>query len=534
MPSRLLVRSAAFLLFSHALILLILYAWPRLPDQLPASVPSLLNTSLAIAMTAVAGRGPAFLTRRPLTFDFHLGHNLRQSAHIHAHLVSSRSLSSSARASQAMAGSAVSHISLHIAASSSGKGRKFTAELSTFDYHASDTDGLGLQKGRSIEEKRRARPDSGQDSYFAARLGPDGTATAFAIADGVGGWVDHGIDPADFSHGLCSHMANTSLQARDGTLGPRELLARAYSAIISDPEVVGGGSTACVGVADQHGRMRVANLGDSGYVHLRLGTVHHYSDPQTHAFNTPYQLSLTPPDILRQTMIFGGVMLHDGPERADLSDHMLGHGDVLILATDGVWDNLDAQDVLKTVTRVMRQAGAWKIDRSEGYVVTDKIGDLVKQGRVQSQRLCGTLQAVLAAEIVGEAKAASLDANREGPFAKAVKKEFPYERWTGGKVDDIAVLVLVPIAGDEPLKNDISIRGTLKSVDQYLNIKLDDITVLDEIKYPHLSSVKNVFIRGSVVRYVHLDRERVDVGLLEDACRREAQAAKTGAGKKGE
>src|SRR5579859_7945860 len=45
------------------------------------------------------------------------------------------------------------------------------------------------------------------------------------------------------------------------------------------------------------------------------------------------------------------------------------------------------------------------------------------------------------------------------------------------------------------LKNDISIRGTLKSVDQYLNIKLDDIIVLDELKYPHLSSVKNIFIR---------------------------------------
>jgi hypothetical protein len=45
------------------------------------------------------------------------------------------------------------------------------------------------------------------------------------------------------------------------------------------------------------------------------------------------------------------------------------------------------------------------------------------------------------------------------------------------------------------LKNDISIRGTLKSVDQYLNIKLDDITVLEELKYPHLSSVKNIFIR---------------------------------------
>ncbi|PYH37139.1 p450-domain-containing protein [Aspergillus neoniger CBS 115656] len=51
------------------------------------------------------------------------------------------------------------------------------------------------------------------------------------------------------------------------------------------------------------------------------------------------------------------------------------------------------------------------------------------------------------------------------------------------------------------LKNDIRIRGTLKSVDQYLNIKLDDVDVLDLDKYPHLSSVKNMFIRGSVVRF---------------------------------
>jgi small nuclear ribonucleoprotein (snRNP)-like protein len=74
------------------------------------------------------------------------------------------------------------------------------------------------------------------------------------------------------------------------------------------------------------------------------------------------------------------------------------------------------------------------------------------------------------------------------------------------------------------LKNEVQIRGTLKSVDQYLNIKLDDISVVEEFKYPHLSSVKNVFIRGSVVRYVHLPANAVDVGLLEDATRREAAA----------
>ncbi|KAK6501751.1 U6 snRNA-associated Sm-like protein LSm2 [Arthrobotrys musiformis] len=74
------------------------------------------------------------------------------------------------------------------------------------------------------------------------------------------------------------------------------------------------------------------------------------------------------------------------------------------------------------------------------------------------------------------------------------------------------------------LKNDLSIRGTLKSVDQFLNIKLDEIQVVDEVKYPHLSAVKNVFIRGSVVRYVHLPAVAVDTALLEDATRREAAA----------
>jgi U6 snRNA-associated Sm-like protein LSm2 len=70
------------------------------------------------------------------------------------------------------------------------------------------------------------------------------------------------------------------------------------------------------------------------------------------------------------------------------------------------------------------------------------------------------------------------------------------------------------------LKNDISIRGTLKSVDQFLNIKLENVSVLEEMKYPHLSAVRSVFIRGSVVRYVHLPAASVDTTLLEDATRR--------------
>ncbi|KAG8843856.1 hypothetical protein FRB96_003706 [Tulasnella sp. 330] len=73
------------------------------------------------------------------------------------------------------------------------------------------------------------------------------------------------------------------------------------------------------------------------------------------------------------------------------------------------------------------------------------------------------------------------------------------------------------------LKNDLCITGVLKSVDQFLNIRLDAIKVMDEARHPHMMAVKNCFIRGSVVRYVQLPPSGVDTNLLEDATRREAQ-----------
>ena len=50
------------------------------------------------------------------------------------------------------------------------------------------------------------------------------------------------------------------------------------------------------------------------------------------------------------------------------------------------------------------------------------------------------------------------------------------------------------------LKNDVVLTGILVSVDQYLNIKLSSINVVDSDKFPQLALLKNCFIRGSVVR----------------------------------
>ena len=75
------------------------------------------------------------------------------------------------------------------------------------------------------------------------------------------------------------------------------------------------------------------------------------------------------------------------------------------------------------------------------------------------------------------------------------------------------------------LKNDLAVEGTLVSVDQYLNIKLEHTRVTDEARYPHMRSVRNCFIRGSVMRYVQLPKDAVDVDILHDATRREARGA---------
>ncbi|KCV69008.1 hypothetical protein H696_04428 [Fonticula alba] len=85
-------------------------------------------------------------------------------------------------------------------------------------------------------------------------------------------------------------------------------------------------------------------------------------------------------------------------------------------------------------------------------------------------------------------------------------------------------LVGKPVAVE--LKNGVVIRGDLTSVDQFTNLKLENIQVVDDHLYPHMSSVSSCLIRGSVVRYVHLRPDDVDCDLLQDATRREADRHK--------
>lgn len=109
---------------------------------------------------------------------------------------------------------------------------------------------------------RSTKKDSGEDAFFAATIGGDPHHVAFGVADGVGGWQDSGVDPSDFSHGLCGLMAGTAYSHEGLTAGenvrPQKLLQTAYDAVIANPRILAGGCTASLAVADAKGNLETA------------------------------------------------------------------------------------------------------------------------------------------------------------------------------------------------------------------------------------------------------------------------------------
>ncbi|KAK0632345.1 phosphatase 2C-like domain-containing protein [Immersiella caudata] len=340
--------------------------------------------------------------------------------------------------------------SYNVAASYIAKGHKY--DPSTHVFHFNPYNRVQPPKpGRS----KSSRPESGQDAFFVSRLGTNPDEVALGVADGVGGWMDSGVDPADFSHAFCDYIAAAAHEYRPESkaagnttaLTARQLMQVGYSAVCHDPSIKAGGSTAVVALLGEDGTLEVANLGDSGYILLRLNGVHAASEPQTHAFNTPYQLSVVPPSMLLRAAAFGGAQLMDQPRDAEVTRLGLRHGDVVIFASDGLWDNLFNQDILRIVSRTMAKVGAWASTESGVQVSSDlrqytqlPAADANQQA---DKRSVVTLQSLLATEIVGAAKSASLNRKLDGPFAKEVSKYYPHEKWHGGKEDDICAVVVV-------------------------------------------------------------------------------------------
>ncbi|KAL6555362.1 hypothetical protein OROGR_006620 [Orobanche gracilis] len=166
----------------------------------------------------------------------------------------------------------------------------------------------------------------GEDANFISN-----EAQVIAVADGVGGWAGKGIDAGNYARQLMGNAAHIvkkhsgGFQAAD--LCPRQILQEAF--LKTDAP---GSSTACIiSLAGNH--LRAANLGDSGFMVIRGGKSFYRSPVQHHSFNFPYQMGKSS----------GGV---DAAEEVVVA---VERGDIVVLGTDGLFDNVFPEDIERIV-----------------------------------------------------------------------------------------------------------------------------------------------------------------------------------------
>ncbi|CAH0486869.1 unnamed protein product [Peronospora farinosa] len=182
----------------------------------------------------------------------------------------------------------------------------------------------------------------GEDSFF---LTPD----VVGVADGVGGWNENGVDPGKISRSLMHNAAAFVRQQteKNDRASTQEVLAYGYNKAVLDDEVEAGSTTACIvrlkQSIDFKPVLEYSNLGDSGFVVIRNGQIIFRSKFQYYG-RAPYQLAKIP---LRFKQ-FGAIENH--PDDADSGEIDVQDGDIVVLATDGVWDNF-APDLEKTQAR---------------------------------------------------------------------------------------------------------------------------------------------------------------------------------------
>ena len=231
-------------------------------------------------------------------------------------------------------------------------------------------------------------------------------ADVIGVADGVGGWKLFGIDPSKFSRQLMQNCERLVESGQFEATKPTSLLAKAYNEMKkSGKQKVFGSSTACVTmVCHDSGTMYTANMGDSGLFVVRDGTLVHGTEEQTHCFNTPYQLSLPPPEHMEP-----GTLI-DSPNDADVYKFQAQDGDIILLGTDGVFDNVDINVLLELINTIKGK----KIDSNDLQKVCDAI-------------------ALTAQEL-------SRNENFLSPFARNAIYH-GYRDMYGGKEDDISVIL---------------------------------------------------------------------------------------------
>lgn len=212
----------------------------------------------------------------------------------------------------------------------------------------------------------------GEDGFFACA-----SSRTFGVADGVGGWSDAGVDPGEFARSLLL-FAHEAMRRPEGDCEAELRNALLTSVARLHEEQIQGGTTALLGRLFGS-TLALLNLGDSGAILLRpalrtppgsdqpllFPRVVFRSSDQTHYFNCPYQIGS------------GGAPA----ETPDFVAVRVQAGDLILAATDGVFDNLFDHQVQAIVARHL--GSIWR----SGSAVEPHLGGLANSIAEQAQRI---------------------------------------------------------------------------------------------------------------------------------------------------
>ncbi|KAF0988853.1 hypothetical protein HZS_7123 [Henneguya salminicola] len=210
----------------------------------------------------------------------------------------------------------------------------------------------GLSKGESVDNIKKTQffYNSSDISNFEV-FGEDSAFTVlssrysfFGIADGVGGYRKYRIDPSLFSSTLMKLCLNKSLTVIKNYARPncKKIIDDGYNQLLSLQERIYGGSTINISCFDHRsGELSISNLGDSRVMVIQPTRNQIFTtNSQQHHFNCPYQLSNTSDDIVITNFTFKQF----DSEQYSLQLH---HGDIIIIGTDGFFDNMSPEDIIE-------------------------------------------------------------------------------------------------------------------------------------------------------------------------------------------
>ncbi|GAA5807642.1 hypothetical protein MFLAVUS_001012 [Mucor flavus] len=252
----------------------------------------------------------------------------------------------------------------------------------------------------------------GEDAYFRR-------SDAIGVADGIGGWSETtGSNSALYSSQLMQ-FANEEMDRFEDTedpyffqyneANPLDILKQSYEKSLTEAKKTNvlGSTTACIAVL-RHDELRVANIGDCGISIIRNNHYVFRSEEQQHAFNFPYQL---------------GIRSRDQPSHAQSFTVKVKKGDIIVMGSDGLYDNLFDKHILELVKQ---------------HVLANTI-----PGTAQRAPRVRNLQPQILSDILANAAKETSELSRrvDTPFQRRAMEEGLYVE--GGKADDISVVVAI-------------------------------------------------------------------------------------------